>query len=307
MTTINNLFQVSIIQDSKVTECGGICCFADDNNTDTLSTKLSEKYNVMAEYMVSNELKLNDDKTHVLIMTTSQKRRKRPVYCQITTPTEIIEPSKTEKLLGIMILEDMKWAHYILHDDNSLIVQLNRRLGALKKISKVASFKTRLMIANGTFMSKLIYMIQLWSGCEKYLTTSLQILQNKVARTVTNHGLETPIKTLLQQCGWLSVNQLSCYHTLILQHKIIHTKSPTYLYEKLSLDYPYRTRISDNRLVRMGPQSKNELELTNKSFRWRAVSQWNKLPLNIRKIEETGLFKQKLRAWVTNNVPIQAT
>ena len=177
------------------------------------------------------------------------------------------------------------------------------------------------MIANGTFMSKLIYMIELWSGCEKYLITSLQIVQNKVARIVTNLDMETPIKTLLKQCNWLSVNQLSFYHTTLLQYKIIQTKSPTYLYEKLSFDYAYRTRQATTAVgvnlwkENIGALSSLEmirvedarLDLTKKSFRWRAVSQWNTVPLDIRKIEKIDLFKVKLRSWVTNNVPIQAT
>ena len=78
---------------------------------------------------------------------------------------------------------------------------------ALKKISKVADFKTRKMLADGLFMSKLVYMIPLWGGCEKFLTKSLQVVQNKAARTITKMGIYTPVKTLLKQCGWISINQ----------------------------------------------------------------------------------------------------
>ena len=62
---------------------------------------------------------------------------------------------------------------------------LTTRLSALKIIGKVAPFKTRKMLADGIFMSKLIYLIPLWGGCEKYLIRSLQVIQNKAARVVT--------------------------------------------------------------------------------------------------------------------------
>ena len=63
-------------------ECGSLCCFADDStysvssqHQDILKQKLDERYSVMASYLGNNRLKLNDDKTHLLIMTTRQKRR----------------------------------------------------------------------------------------------------------------------------------------------------------------------------------------------------------------------------------------
>ena len=39
---------------------------------------------------------------------------------------------------------------------------LTSRLNALKKICRISDFKTRKMIANGIFISRLIYLIQLW-------------------------------------------------------------------------------------------------------------------------------------------------
>ena len=63
---------------------------------------------------------------------------------------------------------------------------------------------------------------------------SLQIVQNKAARLVTKRGKMTPIKTLLNECGWLSVAQLGVYHSLVLVFKILETQSPQYLFNKLS-------------------------------------------------------------------------
>ena len=60
-------------------ENGSICCFADDSTltvTDkdhnALTIKLTRKYNSVAQFMVDNRLKMNDDKTHLLVMCTDQ-------------------------------------------------------------------------------------------------------------------------------------------------------------------------------------------------------------------------------------------
>ena len=50
------------------------------------------------------------------------------------------------------------------------------------------------MIADGLFMSKLIYLSPLWGGCEKFLLEALQVTQNKVAGLVTDRALYTPTK-----------------------------------------------------------------------------------------------------------------
>jgi hypothetical protein len=64
-------------------ECGGFALYADsstysvaDKDPDRLSTKLSEMFEVMADYSTANRLKVNSDKTHLIIRTTAKKRRK---------------------------------------------------------------------------------------------------------------------------------------------------------------------------------------------------------------------------------------
>ena len=221
--------------------CGSICCFADDSTysvsekvQEDLSSKLTEKYKTMSDYMISNRLKLNDDKTHLLLMTTNRMRRNNQPSVEITTPAEVIQTTECEKLLGAIIHEDLKWTEYIQNNEKSLLSQLNTRLNALKKLSKIAGFKTRLMVANGIFMSKLIYLIALWGGCETYLLKSLQIIQNKAARAVTKVSWDTPIKTLLLQCNWMSVNQLVFYHSVVTLHKVIQTEYPKYFHNKVT-------------------------------------------------------------------------
>ena len=75
---------------------------------------------ILAEYMGNDKLKLNDDKTHLLIMTTKQKQRLVNINIQITN-TEEIKPIKSDKLLRIVIQDDLKWGDYIQNSVKSLI------------------------------------------------------------------------------------------------------------------------------------------------------------------------------------------
>ena len=103
----------------------------------------------MADFMLNNRLKLNDDKTHLMVMTTSQFRRKNPnMQVEIRTPTEVIAATESEKLLGGLIHQNLKWAEHIMSGEDALLKALTTRLGALKIVERVASFKNRKNIDN---------------------------------------------------------------------------------------------------------------------------------------------------------------
>ena len=158
----------------------------------------------------------------------------------------------------------MKFTEHLQDNKDSMLKILNNRLHALTKVGKSASFKSRKMIANGVIISMLIYLIPWRSGCKKYLLKSLQVIQNKAAQIFTKGRRRTPIKTLLSQCGWMSVAQLSVYHTLFLVYKILATQSPHYLYSKLApvFEPHYKMRSAANKLkIKLGQESQAEASL----------------------------------------------
>ena len=308
-------------------ECGGICCYADDStytvrakDPGVLTEKLSSKYKVIADYLTDNKLKVNDEKTHLLVLTTRQKRRLVDTSSvQIETPTAIITPSRVEQLLGAQVHQDMRWVEHILDSDKSLVKALNLRLGALKKLTFVASFKTRKSIANGIFMSKLIYLMPVWSGCEEYLVKCLQVVQNKAARAVARLGIFTPTKALMKACGWMSVRQLLVYHSLVLLQKTISSKTPVYLYKKVTSggDFAHRTRQAatcppgfsfsvthptDSGSIRQGPGP--TLDLSMQGWCWKSVDCYNTLPTDLKLERNLLSFKKRLKDWIGMNISI---
>ena len=175
------------------TECGGICCYADDstyilsaNTTEELSSRLEVKFQVMSNYLSENRLCINSENTHLLCMSTRQKKRNNNLTpVTLNTGNEIIKTSRTETLLGFKIHESMGFSEHILDSKDSLIKTLNMRIGALKKINKVASFKAKLNIANGIIMSKILYLLPLYRGCPEYLLSAIQAKQTEALRQVT--------------------------------------------------------------------------------------------------------------------------
>ena len=148
-----------------------------------------------------------------------------------------------------------------------MLKALTSRVNALWKISTFANFKTRKMIADGIFISTLVYMIQLWGGSSQSLISCLQIIQNKAARAVTKLGMRTPVKVLLLQCGWLSVKQLFVYHSCLFVFKIRFHGKPGYFYKMFhqapnvgESSISSRTRLTSSGGMRIdGSRVKNHL------------------------------------------------
>ena len=160
------------------------------------------------------------------------------------------------------------------------------------------------MIANGIFLSKLTYLIPLWGGCEKYILRALQKVQNIVLRLVTKRNIFTPVNEMLTNCGWLSVHQLAAYHTLLLVHKIKYTGQPIYLAEMFTSSFVYPTRFAGAGNIQAAGKSEIRLDLSQQSFKFRAIQGWNQLPSRLKLETSNILFKKKLKIWIKDNIAI---
>ena len=286
-------------------DCGSTICYVDDStyshgesDPTALSNTLSEQYRKISDYMAANKLVINGDKTHLVVMGTKRTAASRQ-QVSINADGHTIVPSRSEKLLGGMISDDLKWKEHLLSGNQSLVSQLSSRINGLLKVASRAPIKTRLMVANGIFMSKLVYLIQLWGYSDKYLLKAIQILQNKAARVVTGKTWWTPVRILLKDCKWLSINQLVFFHTALQTHKIIRSGFPVYFSQNMSTVHPYRTRQATDGSIWRG-----EEDLTGTSFSSRGAQTYNSLPASIKNCRTVETFKYKLRKWVATNIPI---
>ena len=66
----------------------------------------------------------------------------------------------------------------------------------------------------------------------------------------------------------------------------------------------YNTWLAQSESVRMGPEFKSKLDLTEKSFMNRATVSYNKIPPNLRKISKIDAFKVQLKQWVKENIDV---
>ena len=160
------------------------------------------------------------------------------------------------------------------------------------KIRFIVGLKIRKTVAEGIFHSVLTYCIAAWGGAEKGHLQDLQVMQNKAAQLVLNYPSRSHRETMYNNLGWLTVNQLVVFHSVLAVYQIRKAGEPEYLASILS---------NDNSRGNINIPNTN-LTLAKKSFCYRGAEWWNIVPEQIRSIEKVISFKKEVRKWVGNNV-----
>ena len=98
---------------------------------------------------------------------------------------------------------------------------------------------------------------------------------------------------LFEKLGWLTVQQLVAYHTLITIYRIRIKREPEHLASYLCRDNMY-----GNIIVKT-----SDKDYYRNSFVYRGSTLWNKVPKIIRNEDKIGAFKKKLKIWVMKTIP----
>ena len=127
-----------------------------------------------------------------------------------------------------------------------MCTELDQRIGVLQRLKYEFSRKNLKMLADGLVMSKLRYGISVYSQVRLQendpqigLIQKLQVKQNKAMRIVLKKRRIDKIstKSLLEEMGWLSVNQMSCKNILTDVWKTLE-KGPDYTRQQLVGEKP---------------------------------------------------------------------
>ena len=255
-----------------------------------ISDKLTADCGKVSRWMQSNKLKLNPDKTHILTLGTAERLRILPGPIQVSMDQVVLQedPLKAELLLGCYIQSNLKWKKQVQY----VIQKLRSRLVGLLGIRFIASFNIRKTITEGLFNSVLVYCLSLYGGMDNGDLGDLQVMQNKAARIVTMVPPRANRSQMYDKLGWLTINQLIFYHSVILVFKIRSSSQPEHLAQLLSQDSRNSRIIIPNL----------ELRVTQRSFTMRGATSWNLLPPIVRNQPKLGTFKKLAKQWILANI-----
>ena len=122
-------------------------------------------------------------------------------------------------------------------------------------------------------------------------------------RVVCKVGKSAKIKDLQKTMYWMSVRQAAKYHRLLEAKRILTTKQPVYLFEKLSVALQERQHGHDTR--HGAQQVEPRLALIRSSWLYRVVADMRRMPRDLLDMPAGGsrdkAYRARLRAWVTSD------
>ena len=244
-------------------------------------------------WMVCNKLKLNREKTELLIL--SARHRPPPLVEYVDVSGERIEPSPSARNIGVIFDEHMSLDKHVTSTCKACFFHLRN----ISKIRDCLSLADTEKLVHAFITSKLDNTNSLLYGLPKFLIDRLQNVQNAAARVVTHTRKYDHIKPILKQLHWLPVSQRIDYKILLLTYKALNGQAPSYITELLK---PYVTtrnlRSSSKNLLKV--PSVKLASYGHRCFSFVAPTLWNSLPNNIRVSGSLSHFKTCIKTYLFN-------
>ena len=258
------------------------------NDHNDLEHAIHSTMEKMESYMSSNKLRLNSDKTKVIVF--SKKKETRDNF-SIRFGDKTIRHSPQVKLLGNVITDTLTWDHHV---EKIVLPGLRNRIRTLRMTSRYLDPSFKISYTNCVYRSKLLFAIESWGGSSKVLLNKIQSLQDQASKLAlgANHS-RLSANQRQAKLGWLSVERQIQYSTHQMTWKILNLGIPEQLAVKMKINETGH-RIQTQRKLAKKPRWLNKNLLVSRSFRSRSYN-YNTLPGRITSITSQSKFKKSLR------------
>ena len=178
------------------------------------STKMEVELCVrdIGDWMLRNKLKLNQDKTELLVI--SSKYRPRPPLDCIRVGEEVIKSGKQARNLGVGFDQCFDFKEHVKITWKSAFF----RIRSIANIRRYLSQSSTGTIVHAYITSHLGYCNAVLYGLPKYLINRLQLLQNSAAHLVTLTRRQKHITPILRSLHWLPVHYRIVFKMLFLTY-----------------------------------------------------------------------------------------
>lgn len=192
-------------------------------------------------WMPVNRLKLNKDKTELLVI--SAKHLPRPVLQEISVVNETIRSAQKARNIGVIFDNHFHFNDHVASICKSFFYHLRN----ISYIRKNLSSTTTETLVHAFISSKLDHCNSLLYGLLNYQMKKLQHVQNAAARLITlsrKHGHITPILLNLHQ---LPIHYRIMFKILLITYKALNNLAPSYIRDLLIPYIPSRQLRSSSK------------------------------------------------------------
>lgn len=252
------------------------------------------------QWMATNFLRLNDDKTEFIIIGSECNLKKVPLSF-LSVGKDRIDPAKSVRNIGAYFDYTLSMNDHISHISKNAWFQLRQ----ISHIRPYLDKQAAVTLMHSFVSSRLDSFNSLLFGIPQYQVKKLQRIQNAAARIVSCVKKFDHVTPVLYELHWLPIEQRIKYKILLLTYKSLNDKAPIYLKELLTIrTNTSRNLRSNDKLLLNVPRCKLQT-FGCKSFSFAAPSLWNKLPEHVRKSDSIDIFKVRLKTFLFREAFVQ--
>ena len=249
---------------------------------------MEECVDEIREWMKSNYLKLNDNKTEFILFGSPVKLGKINVP-HFRVGDSDIPPVDQVCNLGVLMDNKMSMESHI----NATIKSCSYHIRNLGKIRKYLNQQATEQLVHAFISSRLDMGNALLYGLPNNLIRRLQLKQNTAARLVTGTKVSMHISPILSDLHWLPVRFRIQFKILLLTYRAINNLAPPYITELLVLSQTRSGLRSASQHLLAEPKTLRSWG--DRSFFAAAPHLWNNLPEHIRFSATLQTFKSRLK------------
>jgi len=241
--------------------------------------------------MIKNKLKINDDKTEFLII--SSPRAKINLDCQLNIGNVSVNQSSSCRNLGVFMDSHLGMDKHIANTCRNMIFYL-RKIGAIRPLLTESA---TCQLVHALITSRLDYCNSLMYGLPDCLLNRIQRVQNIAARIVTRCPKSSHITPVLQELHWLPVRYRILFKILLLTYRCIHGTAPEYLVDLITFYSPQRALRSSSHHLLVVPKTRTK-SFGERTFTYAAAREWNLLPVHIKVLPTIEHFKSAVKTYL---------
>ena len=262
------------------------------DNWDNISSRMETCLADISKWMCLNLLKLNQDKTE-LILFTPKSRVKEFSNCHLSFDGTIVSNASVVKNLGVYFDRTLSMEKQVNAVTKSCYHQI-RNIGRIREYITEDACKT---LVCSLVTSRLDYGNALLFEVNSGLINKLQRVQNTAARLITRTKKHNHITPVLVSLHWIPVQYRIQYKLLLYTFKALNGLAPIYLEELINIYQPTRSLRSEHEMRLIQPRIRTKL-YGERRFDKATANLWNSLPIHMRHERSIELFKKNLKTYL---------